>query len=219
MVKNFRVVETEHIKAMEVHEYVKGFIGKPLFGVDLQEIAEAVELHPWVASVAIRRAPPHEVVIEPIERTTIALAHFVMPAKAGIQSRSVNLDWLIDEHGNPFKMLRRREVLDLPVIKAKRASSQYLQLAAAAIRSYALTKQLTGKISEIVMDNEVSLKVVFSSGLMVELGNDKFSEKWLKLEKIWMSLSKDSERLAYIYLGDYPNPQQVAVKFKVANDS
>src|SRR5688572_12249279 len=64
-IESFLVVETEHIKPDEVRAYLKDFVGKPLYGVNLNAVAQAVERHPWVSSVALRRSPPHQIVVEP----------------------------------------------------------------------------------------------------------------------------------------------------------
>lgn len=206
VINNFFVVETEHVKPSEVREYLKSYLGKPLYGVDLGEIARAVERHPWVSSVTLRRAPPHEIVIEPVERAPVALV-------------SIGSLYLIDEQGIPFRAAQHEEESMWPLVKTKQVKQQHLRLAAEAIKDYNSTRKVAGRVLQVHVDDDLSLHVTFENGLETELGNDRFKEKWQKLDAIMNSLQGDFARLAYIYLGDYPNPQQVAVKFKMENDS
>lgn len=203
-IKTFFVVETEHIKPDEVREYLKDFIGKPLYGVDLKKIAEVVEHHPWVSSVALRRSPPHEIIVEPIERRPIALA-------------SIGSLVLVDDKGILFQIASSNDADKWPIIKSKKQI--HLYLAVEALKYYYSSLQTAGKISEIQFDESDSLHVIFASGIHAELGDDKFKEKWQKLDTILNSLGGNQLHLAHIYLGNYPNPHQVAVKFDMDNDS
>jgi cell division septal protein FtsQ len=203
VVKNIFVVETERIKPDQIRAYLEGYVSKPLYGVDLSEIGRVVEQHPWVKHVVVRRMPPHQIVVEPVERKAIA----VLDSKL-----------LLDEDGIPFLKVNASEAGNWPLVKAKERRQSF-KLATDAILSYSDSSQRALKIAKVLIEDDKSVDVIFENGLFVELGNDKFSEKWQKLDAILNHLHKDGLHPDYIYLGNYPNPQQVAVKLRMDNDS
>jgi cell division protein FtsQ len=203
-VESIFVVETEHVKPGEVREYLKGYIGKPFYGVDLVEMGLVVEQHPWVKRVVLRRAPPHEIIVEPIERKAIAVT-------------GTGQKLLIDEDGAPFTRASNSDVEKLPLVKSK--NKVRYKSAAEAILDYQTSSQVAGRIVRIEIDDDDGLHAYFENALSVELGSAQFAEKWKKLDAIWNELRKDGLTPDYIYLGNYPNPQQVAVKLRMHNDS
>lgn len=206
VVKSFSVVETQHVNSAEVKEYLKDYLGKPFYGVDLNEMARRLERHPWISSVALRRVPPHEILIRPTERKPIAVV-------------SLGPLLLVDETGKPFQVISASNTPSLPLIKLKQKNLNQLRLASDAIKIYNSTQQSAGKISVVHFDESKSVQAVFASGLHVDLGKDKFTEKWAKLETIMNTPRESAGHFTYIYLGDYPNSHQVAVKFELDNDA
>lgn len=203
LIESISVLETEHIKSYEIQEYTKDFIGRPFYGVDLQAIARAVRKHPWVKGVSVHRVPPHQIAIEAKERIAVALTESKM---------------LLDEQGDAFLHASSSQVESLPIIKTKNKQNDFKQ-AAMAILAYRASQSLAGRMKRVEIDDDGCLHVYFENDLYVELGDDKYVERWQKLDAILNHLRKDSLHPDYIYLGNYPNPQQVAVKLRMENDS
>ena len=200
LVHSIFVSETEKIKADEVREYLKAYLKKPIYGIDLLRLQADVLRHPWVKSVRIRRSLPHTLVIDPVERSAVALV--------GTKNAKI-----IDEDGEPFKYPSKDDVLDLPVVVGSPQQND-LKKAAEAILAHAVAKNPCGKIAELSIDDANELHVVFKNGLNADIGSGNFLQKWQKLDFIVHSLQGLGHELAYVHLGDYPNPKHVAVRFK-----
>jgi cell division septal protein FtsQ len=205
-IEGFVVSESEHIKSVEVRAYLQKYVGKPFYGVDLSQVAAECERHPWVKHVVVRRSPPHTIIVEPTERKAVGV---------------VDEKFLFDEEGSPFLGISKTEFADLPRVqtKGKNRDSADLRRAAEALVSYAAGSKAAGKMKRLVVDDDGCLHVYFDNELYVELGSDKFVERWQKLDAILNHLRKDEQQPDFIYLGNYPNSQQVAVKLRVGNSS
>lgn len=203
VVEGIFVAETDHIKPAQVREYLDGYIGKPLYGVNLAHIGAQTERHPWVKRVVVRRLPPHQIVVEPVERKAVAV---------------IDSGFVIDEDGLPFLKSTHLRETRLPSIHVK-SKEKGLKKVSDAIVSCPASLRDVNEITKIVVNDDESLQVFFENGFFVELGNDKFLEKWQKLDGILKHLQAEGLHPDYIYLGNYPNPQQVAVKLRMDNDS
>jgi cell division septal protein FtsQ len=205
-IEGFVVTETEHVKSVEMRDYLQKYVGKPFYGVDLSKIAAECQRHPWVKHVTIRRSPPHTIMVETTERKAVGV---------------VDDKFLFDEEGTPFLKISKNEFGDLPRVqtKDKNRDSSDLKRAAQALVSYHATLKTPKKLKRLVIDDDECLHVYFDDELYVELGSDKFVERWQKLDAILNHLRKGDQQPDFIYLGNYPNPQQVAVKLRVGNSS
>lgn len=198
------VVETEHIKPAEIREYLRDDVGKPLYGLDLHDMAKRLSKHPWLKTATLRRAPPHTLVVEVSEKKPIAVAAFGRLT-------------LIDEEGGAIKFIRHDELGNWPLLRVKH-QQKLVSLAATALSSYETSSKRAGAIREVQADEAGALIILFESGLRAELGSDKFEEKWQKLDAALNTVEGNQNKLTYIYLGNYPNPQQVAVQFERKNE-
>ena len=77
-------------------------VGDPLLFVDLDQVLEGVEAHPWVASATVRRALPNRVVIEVTEHEDVLLL-----AYQGL--------YRVNAEGQVFVRARTTD-LDLPIL-------------------------------------------------------------------------------------------------------
>lgn len=206
LIESFSVAETEHVKSLEIQEYTKAYIGKPFYGVDMSRIADSCGKHPWVKRAVVRRLPPHTIVVKPAERIAVGV---------------LDNQFLFDEDGVIFLKASKSDLEEFPQVQTKSKTQDVLarKRVADAILAYATSEQLAGKIDRIVIDDDECLHVYFDDQLYVELGSDKFVERWQKLDAILKHLRKDDRKPDFIYLGNYPNPRQVAVKLRMGNGS
>jgi cell division septal protein FtsQ len=77
-------------------------VGDPLLFVDLEQVLDGVERHPWVASATVHRALPNRVVIEVVEHEDVLLL-----AYRGL--------YRVDAEGEIFVRARSSD-LDLPIL-------------------------------------------------------------------------------------------------------
>jgi cell division protein FtsQ len=204
------VSHTSRIKPEEIQTYLREYIGRPLYGVDLEEVQEKTHRHPWVKSAIVRRSPPHELHVDIRERTPTALIAF-------------DKLYIVDDEGELFKPSNRNDGVTLPVISGvskkqwdsnSNAVRKQINIAVAALREHALAQKPGGEISEIHLSARGQITAYFVNGLEVALGKDDYEQKWNKLAQILKLLRDKKHELAYAYLDDYPNSNQVAVRFR-----
>ena len=196
------VLQSSDRRQKEIQVYLKNYIGKPLYGISLEEIRERVQEHPWILSAAVRRLPPHELQIDIRERKSAAL---------------IALDrlYVIDETGDLFKLATDDDGLHLPLITGiSRDNLKPVANMIRAILDHQEAHKPSGDISELRLSKHGQISVYFSNGLEVVLGSDSFQKKWKKLIRLENELSGKKNNLAFAYLDDYPNSNQVAVRFK-----
>ncbi len=194
----------------EMRIYLAPYIGKSLYAINMDEIKETAKQHPWIKTIAIRRFPPHELHIDFREHTPLAFI-------------SLQQLYLIDDEGELFKLSQKNDALELPIItginrqsflKNQRIEKYQIKIAVSALNEHIAANSPGGKISELHISNTFRITAHFKSGLEVILGKDNYQKKWLKLLQILSILQKKEADLEYAYLDDYPNNDQVAIRFK-----
>ncbi len=202
--------QSTHVSTKEMQAYLAPYIGKSLFAIDIDEVTEKAQQHPWIKTIAIRRFPPHELHVDFREHTPVALI-------------SLQQLYLIDNEGVLFKLSEKNDTLGLPIITGiarqgflenKPIEKYQIKNALAALNEHIAANSPGGKISELHISNAFRVTVHFQSGLEVILGKDDYQRKWLKLLQTLSILQEKKEDLEYAYLDDYPNSDQVAIRFK-----
>src|SRR3989338_2101255 len=72
-IQTIQIKTGSRAKAEELQLYLREFIRKPLYGVDLKQVQAAAQKHPWVALAWVRRQPPAGLEVEIVEREPVAL--------------------------------------------------------------------------------------------------------------------------------------------------
>lgn len=202
--------QSTHVTTKEMQAYLAPYIGKSLYSINMDEVTEKAKQHPWIKTIVIRRFPPHELHVDFREHAPIALI-------------SLQQLYLIDDEGDLFKLSHKNDALELPIItgiarpgflKNKPIEKYQIKLAIAALNQHISANSPGGKIFELHISNAFRITVHFKSGLQVILGKDDYQRKWLKLLQILSILQEKKEDLEYAYLDDYPNSDQVAIRFK-----
>lgn len=196
------VSESAHIKASEINAYLAKYIGQPILGLDLLDLETDILKHPWVKSVQVRRALPHALVIDPLERKALFYVDFRKKRQ------------LIDEDGLAFMYADAEALQALPV--AHGAWSQEQLKNAASLINAQTDLMLTEKypVAEIQVDGADGLHIRLKDGLLANFGSGNFPQKWQKLDKILTAVSHQDRQLLSVYLGDYPFLGHVPVRFK-----
>jgi cell division protein FtsQ len=202
--------ESKHVTTKEMQNYLAQYIGQSLYSIDIDEVTKSAKQHPWIKTIAIRRFPPHELHVDFREHQPVAFI-------------SLQQIYLIDDEGDLFKLSKKTDTLELPIItgiaqqgflEKKQKEKYQIKSAIAAINEHIAAKSPGGKISELHVSNAFRITVHFQSGLEVILGKDDYKKKWLMLLQILSILQEKKEDLDYAYLDDYPNSDQVAIRFK-----
>ena len=94
ILEEISISNTKIIEKNEFYDLASGFLGKPLEDVDLSNISEIIEGHPYVEAARVSKWYPSKIKIELIEREPIAILNvepivfldknsFVLPNKVG----------------------------------------------------------------------------------------------------------------------------------------
>jgi len=187
-------VKTGHkAKAEELQLYLREFIRKPLYGVDLKQVQAAAQKHPWVALAIVKRQPPSGLEVEITERQPTAL----------IKQDKL---WVVDSLGIIFKTAENEAELALPLIHQAKD--------VAILLTHTQSKDPGGVITEVRSHGVNQYSVLFSSGLEVVIGDKNMSLQWQKLNRLLKSLGEKQDILAFVYLDDTQKQNQVPVRFK-----
>ncbi len=153
--------------------------GSNLFAFKYSQAIKGLKTHPWVASVELRRFPPHTVSIELKEREPIALV-------------KTDAMYLMDAAGNIFARHSRADSVDQPVVTVLEHGKPVGDSPDMDAGVLELIRILDGRIgfglrnvSEINVDPEYGLTIyTLVEGVRLELGSGAFEEKLRAFEKV-----------------------------------
>jgi cell division protein FtsQ len=192
-IRTVRVHAGAHAKPGELQVYLREFVGKPLYGADLNRVRILAERHPWVASASVRREPPSTLQVDIVERMPVGL---VKQGKL----------WVVDSSGVAFKPAESEEELSLPLI-GELSQAQLLA-------SHVSAGFPGGRVMEVHTMPHEQARVLFASGLEVIIGTKNFERQWAKLASVLKSLGSKATELGFVYLDDNLKQGQIAVRFK-----
>ena len=197
-VEKIRVEQQTKVTEGDILEASDIQLGDSLFDLELHLIGRKIEEHPWIAKAEVARSFPNQVVIRVEEREVRAI---------------IDLDYLyyLDGSGTVFKMLESGDALNYPVItgigreylldqpeKAKESLDLALHL-----MNQLETRALFNldDISEIHFNQQEGLILhTRIGGVPIRMGNEGFSEKLNRLERIFADLEPRLLALKYIDL-------------------
>ena len=192
-IQTIQIKTGSRAKAEELQLYLREFIRKPLYGVDLKQVQVAAQKHPWVALAWVRRQPPAGLEVEIVEREPVALM-------------KQNKLMVVDSLGVIFKTAENEAELALPLV--------HQPSEVAILLAHTQAKQPGGVILEIKPQGVNQHRVLFSGGLEVIVGDKNLVSQWQKLAHILKSLGDKQNTLAFVYLDDTHKHNQIAVRFK-----
>jgi len=183
--------------------------GANLFRTDLGRAARALQTHPWVASAALARRLPGEVLATIVEHRPAALVQL-----GGL--------YVLDEEGRLFKRVAPEDRLDLPVVTglsraawAERKPELQLRLFGALhlLDTWRASGFPVASVSEVRVDEDGGYTLFAHDGTAVQevrLGSSDISLKLQRLAQIRAALARRGERAAKIDLDNPARPDQAA---------
>ena len=178
-----------------------------LFTLQLRDVAQRLESHPWIDHVKVRKVFPDRIWVQVVERRPIAILQleelYYIDAKGVIFSPLGDRD----DYNFPFLTGLSRETLEKNPGEANRLITKALELLRIAEREKAPP---LGEISEIHMEKTFGVHCFTQvEGLEVKMGWEDFGEKLKKLSLIWSDLQKRGWAVASI---DCSDASRVVVK-------
>ena len=177
-----------HLEEQELAELVNMEIDGGFLSMNLNQLRQELQSHPWIHQVSVRREWPSTLKVEVIEEVPIARW-----GKKGFLNRL----------GDQLSLPENSNLKSLPVLEADFGSSQDM------IAQYLLLAELLAptdlKLTELQRDAVGAWQIETAAGVRLVLGRDQIIEKIRRLIVVWGSgLDVQLNNIATIDLR-YPN--------------
>tara|TARA_B110000046_G_scaffold118112_1_gene124929 strand:- start:963 stop:1766 length:804 start_codon:yes stop_codon:yes gene_type:complete len=177
-----------HLEEQELAELVNMEIDGGFLSMNLNQLRQELQSHPWIHQVSVRREWPSTLKVEVIEEVPIARW-----GKKGFLNRL----------GDQLSLPENSNLNSLPVLEADFGSSQDM------IAQYLLLAELLAptdlKLTELQRDAVGAWQIETAAGVRIVLGRDQIIEKIRRLIVVWGSgLDVQLNNIATIDLR-YPN--------------
>ena len=177
-----------HLEEQELAELVNMEIDGGFLSMNLNQLRQELQSHPWIHQVSVRREWPSTLKVEVIEEVPIARW-----GKKGFLNRL----------GDQLSLPENSNLKSLPVLEADFGSSQDM------IAQYLLLAELLAptdlRLTELQRDAVGAWQIETASGVRIVLGRDQIIEKIRRLIVVWGSgLDIQLNNIATIDLR-YPN--------------
>ena len=177
-----------HLEEQELAELVNIEIDGGFLSMNLNQLRQELQSHPWIHQVSVRREWPSTLKVEVIEEVPIARW-----GKKGFLNRL----------GDQLSLPENSNLNSLPVLEADFGSSQDM------IAQYLLLAELLAptdlRLTELQRDAVGAWQIETASGVRIVLGRDQIIEKIRRLIVVWGSgLDVQLNNIATIDLR-YPN--------------
>jgi cell division protein FtsQ len=177
-----------HLEEQELAELVNLEIDGGFLSINLNQLRQELQSHPWIHQVSVRREWPSTLKVEVIEEVPIARW-----GKKGFLNRL----------GDQLSLPENSNLKSLPVLEADFGSSQDM------IAQYLLLAELLAptdlKLTELQRDAVGAWQIETAAGVRLVLGRDQIIEKIRRLIVVWGSgLDVQLNNIATIDLR-YPN--------------
>ena len=177
-----------HLEEQELAELVNMEIDGGFLSMNLNQLRQELQSHPWIHQVSVRREWPSTLKVEVIEEVPIARW-----GKKGFLNRL----------GDQLSLPENSNLNSLPVLEADFGSSQDM------IAQYLLLAELLAptdlRLTELQRDAVGAWQIETAAGVRIVLGRDQIIEKIRRLIVVWDSgLDVQLNNIATIDLR-YPN--------------
>ena len=177
-----------HLEEQELAELVNMEIDGGFLSMNLNQLRQELQSHPWIHQVSVRREWPSTLKVEVIEEVPIARW-----GKKGFLNRL----------GDQLSLPENSNLKSLPVLEADFGSSQDM------IAQYLLLAELLAptdlRLTELQRDAVGAWQIETAAGVRIVLGRDQIIEKIRRLIVVWGSgLDIQLNNIATIDLR-YPN--------------
>ena len=159
-----------HLEEQELAELVNIEIDGGFLSMNLNQLRQELQSHPWIHQVSVRREWPSTLKVEVIEEVPIARW-----GKKGFLNRL----------GDQLSLPENSNLKSLPVLEADFGSSQDM------IAQYLLLAELLAptdlRLTELQRDAVGAWQIETASGVRIVLGRDQIIEKIRRLIVVWGS--------------------------------
>lgn len=207
---------SEHVPDEELRRLMALPPGTNILSLDLDEVAERIVVHPWVARATVTRVLPDTLEIHVTEHQGSAVL-------------LAGTFYLVDGDGRPFKLLEEGERGQLPVITGLTAlaplesperSQSRIQRAVEILDEYRAKRR--PRLSEINIDDSgVATLYTAELGTQLRLGRQDVDAALARYDALRAALGAESDKLAIAHLDGASAPdrsERVVASFFAAEE-
>jgi cell division protein FtsQ len=184
-----------YLQQQELMSLVNNQIDGGVLSVDLSNLSQVLDAHPWVDQVSIRRQWPSTLKVEVLEEVPIARW-----GKEGFLNRL----------GEELTIADNSKLADLPVLRAKYGTSREMMQEYQSMAELIVPTGL--KLVELQRDSLGAWRVDTAVGIRLVLGRDQIAEKIRRFVLVWKSGL--NQHLGSIKTIDLRYPNGLAVAWK-----
>jgi cell division protein FtsQ len=211
-IETLEITGLERVERASLEESMGLAVGDNVFSRSPEEVRDALERHPWIASARVRRRLPRTFEIEVRERVPALL--LVLEA-----------NYLVDEEGTVFKVAEPGDPTDLPVMTGvdgarfrndRSYRTELLTSGIALLREWQSASLARREpIAEIHVEPDEGLTLfVGDDGTEVRLGRGPYRAKLGRLRRVLDELGRRQSRPLYVYLDNVRRPDRVTVRVR-----
>ncbi len=182
-------------------------LSQNLFAVNLDGTVRKIQANPWVREVSVSRVLPDKLMIEIVERISLALL------------RRDDSFFLVDDRGLIFKELTDRDHSDLPVIngwseRVEEVSGLSLKKLTELVALYNNRAEplALGNLAEIHLSEVLGVTLFIEQGISLGLGFDDYSVKLDRFKQVWQDLTKKGMVKGFLRI-DLSDPDKASVEW------
>jgi cell division protein FtsQ len=203
---NKRLSQTEVLAVAQVEH------GMNIFAVDVDEVAQRLRAHPWIADATASRRLPRSLAMEVVERRAEALVLFDVP-------------YLLDDSGEVFKRWVAGDPRPRPIFtgftREEFAADEEIVRAgvrdaiALARRYRAAGIERRAPLHEIHHEVDGSFSLTIGEDpFYVRFGKGPYRKKLRRLAELLVQIERDKQRPAVVFFDNEVRPDRVTVKVK-----
>ncbi|MFC3092703.1 cell division protein FtsQ/DivIB [Alteromonas sediminis] len=173
--------EFEHVSITELERLIRTSQPGSFFALDVNEVHELIEGHPWVYRASIRKQWPHTLQIYLVEQQPVV---------------AWNADMVLNPFGEAFNVAP--EPLELPQLFGPGGSET------TALEGYNAMQQLLATsglaISELSLSERFAWQVQLTNGIRLNLGRQEFMDRLQRFIDVYPLLAKQDKPIQYVDL-------------------
>ena len=186
-IKHVKIAGCNKVTPLEILERAKINIPTNTLLVPTDAINERLRKYPWVDKVRLKRVFPDKLEIEICERRPVAIVYLDAP-------------YYIDRGGTIFKKIAHNDPTDYPIItgidRCRYSKDEGILLSHALdlIEWIGSAREGPIQVSEVHIDKDLGLTLyTLHPRIQVEMGLDRFREKYGHLRRLLTFMQKNSE--------------------------
>lgn len=212
-VRTVAVDGASRLSAEEVARHAGLAVGDNVFSIELDEVRQKLEAHPWIASARVSRKLPGAVMVSVVEHEPKALVSVA------------DALYLVDAKGAVFKEVGADDAFDLPLVTgvaadkivADREGVEAKLRDALALVDDVSRSELAKRhpLQEVHLEKDGTvLVIVGSEAIALHLGRPPYKGKLEQASRVLDEMGKRKAQASTVFLDNDASPERVVVRMR-----